>query len=138
MNDETRQLVYSAIQTPDGTIIESLHRHDYNTHVDKNGKTYMIDGGLEYVRCNIHNDQKWVGCYLDEPFEKVRLCFHWGKNYDEHMNRLPRTEYVKLCEMNDGHLDAVIDYPRVPSWCNELFKKEKKYRASSKDIERGV
>ena len=30
-------LVHNALQTPDGTIIESRHRHDYKTYEDANG-----------------------------------------------------------------------------------------------------
>ena len=37
-------LVYNAIRTPDGTVIESMHRHDYKAYLDKNGKEYMVMG----------------------------------------------------------------------------------------------
>jgi hypothetical protein len=43
-------IVYNAIQTPDGTILQSKHRHDYVEHTDKNGQYYAVDGGLEYLR----------------------------------------------------------------------------------------
>lgn len=45
------RLVYNAIQTPDGTVLESTHRHDYQSHVDdKGGLTFAIDGGLSHRR----------------------------------------------------------------------------------------
>jgi hypothetical protein len=49
MRDETR-IVANRIRTPDGTILESKHRHDYVTYTDANGKQYMVDGGL--VKCS--------------------------------------------------------------------------------------
>lgn len=128
MQQEDRQMVYNAIQTPDGTVIASFHRHDYKTHLDKNGKEYMIDGGLSYCRCNIHDDQKHIIVYLDEAFPKVREYFHWGKNYDKDMNPLPETQWTKLCDLNDDHLDALIDGGWGAGWCQRLFQEEKKYR----------
>lgn len=44
-------LIRNAIQTPDGTILDSLHTHDFKTHIDKiTGKLYGVDGGLSYLR----------------------------------------------------------------------------------------
>ena len=129
-----RQIVYNAMITPDGTLLESLHGHDYKTHTDKNGVFYMIDGGLQgYTRYSGDGQQKFIQIYADDDFELVRTHWHWGRNYDKDMNLLPRTEWVKLCEITDDHLEALIDYPRVASWCNELFKKEKQWR-SQQDI----
>ena len=47
-------LIYNAIRTPDGTILESRSVHDFVGHTDANGKYYAADGGLEYLkRCGI-------------------------------------------------------------------------------------
>ena len=80
------QLIRNAIQTPDGTILESKHRHDYRSYTDANGKTYMVDGGLEYLRRSIHDDQIDMSLYDDEPHEVQRDVVTWGtygKNADQ-------------------------------------------------------
>ena len=46
-------LILSRIQTPDGTVLTSYHRHDYVTHTDANGEEYCLDGGNDYQRYNI-------------------------------------------------------------------------------------
>ena len=35
---EKEEILNSRLRTPDGTILESGHRHDYVTHIDANGK----------------------------------------------------------------------------------------------------
>jgi len=99
-------IVYSAMRTPDGTIIESKHRHDYVTHLDANGKEYMIDGGLDYVRRSANGDEELLTVTLSDTHDMVRSHMTWGtygKNGDQ-----PLT-YVKLMDMTDGHLLACIE-----------------------------
>lgn len=99
-------VVYSALRTPDGTLLESRHRHDCVTHWDENGKNYMIDGGVEYIRSSAHGDEEYITVTLDDPHEVVREVVTWGtcgKNGDE-----PYRE-VKLSEMSNAHIKAVIE-----------------------------
>lgn len=108
-------LIRNAICTPDGTVLESRNRHDYREHVDANGKTYMIDGGLDYVRCSVHEDQVWAGCYLEDGHGAVREALTWGtygKNGDEPYR------LVTLSEMSNAHIQACLDtqtrmYPQI-------------------------
>ncbi len=107
IKNEDRQLVYSAIQTPDGTIIESNHRHDYKTYLDKNGKEYMIDGGLDYIRSSANGDEKYISVYSDEPHEKVReFAFRtgYGKTGKEEFR------VTRIKDMDDDYLLAAIVY----------------------------
>jgi hypothetical protein len=99
------RLIRNAIQTPDGTILESKHRHDYRSHNDANGKTYMIDGGLDYVRCSVHADQVSLALYDDEPHEVQAQYLTWGSfgiRGDQ-----PRRD-IPIAEMETTHLEAVL------------------------------
>ena len=64
-------VVYSALRTPDGTLLESKHRHDFVSHEDANGKTYMLDGGLDYIRSSCNGDEVFIEVTLDYPHEIV-------------------------------------------------------------------
>ena len=119
-------LVHNAIQTPDGTILESRHRHDYRTHTDANGKTYIIDGGLDYCRHSGHKDQKWVGCYLEDGHEKVRTHLTWG-TYGP--NRDQPLRYIRLCDMETDHIQACLkNVPNMYPQLRAAMENELEYR----------
>jgi hypothetical protein len=103
-------MIRNALRTPDGTIIQSRHRHDYVTHKDENGKEYMVDGGLDYVRSSCNGDEEWMIVTLAEPHEEVREACEWGTygiNGDQPLS------YIKLCDMDTDHIGAVLK--NVPS-----------------------
>jgi hypothetical protein len=122
-------LVYNAIRTPDGTVLESMHRHDYNVYVDKNGKEYMVDGGLEYTRRNVHADAPYeeLSVYLTDGHDKVREAIKWG-TYGKDGNQ-PLT-YILLKDMNTEHIRACLEYvPKMHPAYKESFKEELKLRS---------
>jgi hypothetical protein len=99
------RLIRNAIQTPDGTILESKHRHDYRSHNDANGKTYVIDGGLDYVRATVHNDQISLALYDTEPHSIQAQYLTWGSfgiRGDQ-----PRRD-IRIAEMETSHLETVL------------------------------
>ncbi len=120
------RIIYNALKTPDGTIIESRHRHDYVTHTDKNGKEYMIDGGLDYVRSSAHADQEYLTVSMDDGHDKVREALTWGtfgKNGDEPYRK------VKLREMSNAHIQACLDtQPRMYQQFRTAMENELAYR----------
>jgi len=124
----TAKLIRNALQTPDGTLLESRSRHDYKTHVDANGKTYMIDGGLDYVRCSANGDEIHHCVWNDDPFDKVREAITWGTygiNGDQPLS------YIKLCDMETEHIKAVLKLDRVYPEYIGAMKKELEHRDKS-------
>ena len=98
-------LIRNALQTPDGTVIQSHGRHDYVTYTDANGKQYMVDGGLAYLRRSVHEDQVDLSLYDDQPHEVQRELLTWGTygiNGDQPLY------YKTIADMDTGHLEAVV------------------------------
>jgi len=133
-------IVRNAIQTPDGTVLNSRARHDYMSHEDANGHTYITDGGRSYLRRSVNEEAPATDLtvYLWHGHEAVREAYDWGTygiNGDEELR------YVLLKDMNDGHIQALIDqnYGNTP-----LMLAEQRWRKSAgarklvrqKDIER--
>lgn len=123
-------IVYNAIRTPDGTVLESLHRHDCKFYTDTNGKTYMIDGGLDYVHRSDNGDEEVLTVYSNEPFEKVRKYAYrtgYGKPGSPDYGTFRKTTLV---DMEDDHLEASLVYkgitPGSEHW--KLLLQEKLYR----------
>jgi len=122
-------LVYNAIRTPDGTVLESTHRHDYKAYLDKNGKEYMVDGGLEYIRRNVHGDAPYeeLSVYTTDGHDRVREVVKWGTygiNGDQPLTR------VLLKDMSKEHIQACLDnVPQMHPAYKEAFKEELKLRS---------
>lgn len=119
-------LIKNAIRTPDGTVLESRTRHDYREYTDANGKLYLVDGGLDYCRTTVHEDQVWAGCYLEDGHEAVREALEWGTygiNGDQ-----PLT-YVKLCDMSTDHIQACLaNVPHMYPQIRTAMETELEYR----------
>ena len=99
------RLVYNAIRTPDGTVLESYHRHDFQSHKDANGHTYIVDGGLDYIRrnINIEHPSEDLSLLEDDPQEQVGKVVKWGTygiNGDQPL------KWVSLRDMSVEHLKA--------------------------------
>ena len=126
---EERELVVSRMKTPDGTILTSKHRHDYQTHTDKNGEVYFLDGGRDYQRTSVNKENmEDVSLYTDSPFEEIRKALEWG-TFDKDGYRI----FKPICELSDAHINKIIVYNidrgLKDSMINSMMKKELLYRA---------
>lgn len=123
------KLVANRIKTPDGTILQSYHTHDYKTYRDQNGYTYMVDGGLEYLRRSIP-DAYAVGeelsVYDNDPFELIREAFHWGTRGKD--GKQPLT-WKPLKDLDTDHIEAIIETQNhIPEHIWNIFDKELNWR----------
>lgn len=122
----------NAMKTPDGTVIESMSRHDYVTHDDANGEMYMVDGGREYLRRTLNKtpaeDLSLESKDGDHEFN--RQHFKWGtygKSGSEPLH------YVVLKDMDLEHINAILDGGQPLSGeALEFFREEIKYRDGNK------
>lgn len=119
-------IIRNSIKTPDGTVLVSRHQHDYVSHVDKNGETYMIDGGLSYFRGSI-NKEKATPLHVttNDSHEEVSKALIWGtygKNSDQPLH------FISLCDMDTEHIRAVLNECILHKWRREIMEHELKLR----------
>lgn len=123
------QIVANRIRTPDGTILQSYHRHDYKEYTDRtNGLTYMVDGGLSYLRRNLVEYEE-LSLTTESPFQDIREAFCWGTRGKS--GKEPLT-WKRLCDLDTDHIQAILTTQQPALWLEELFNKELQYREGQK------
>lgn len=98
------------MKCPDGFIMETKHRHDYQTHVcEVTGDIYMLDGGHGYYYRTSHNEVPAEVTVIDtnSPFEEQRQVNFW-KSYGKSGEYFPEGIYLSLSEMSDDHIDQIL------------------------------
>lgn len=108
-------IIKNAMRTPDGTIIESQHRHDYVTHKDKNGKEYILDGGLDYIKSSANGDEEYLTVTDSDSHEVVREALTWGTYGKDGKSPF---HHITLSNMETAHIEACLDtqpsmYPQI-------------------------
>lgn len=102
-------ILRNALRTPDGTILESVNRHNFVSHTDTvNGKHYGVDGGTEYLRRIGDMDGAEDLTIVDDgsmDISEVREHFKWG-TYGK--NGTDPLSYVLLKDMEEEHIRAVM------------------------------
>ena len=122
------KILISRIQTPDGTILTSRYTHDFQSYVDKNGETYILDGGCEYQRVSLNKiPAKDISIYENSPFEEIRKIWTWG-TFNTDGERI----WVTLDKLTSPHIINIIKYNEDNGHgngiANKLFVKELNYR----------
>ena len=85
----------------------SFHRHDYKDNIDDEDNYIMIDGGFDdYIRCSGELKPGEIKDLMPE----IREQFKWGNNFDENNNRLYKTIFKKLEELDIRHINNIIEY----------------------------
>lgn len=128
------KIIKNSIITPDGIELRSYHRHDYQSYIDNNGNYYSVDGGTDYLKRGF-KIKNYIenSVYSDGTFELERTHICWGRNYDENMKRLPKTEFVPIKDLNTDHIWAILltlpnmnkEYRRVME--EEIFFREEEW-----------
>lgn len=124
-----KQLIYSAIKTPDGTILESKHRHDFVTHIDANGEYYQNDGGIDYFHRSVNKEEaEDLSLYSDSPHSIIREKISRGSRGKSGREEL---KYILLKDIDDDYLQAIIDYEEINRPQNKflpIYRAEQKFR----------
>jgi hypothetical protein len=127
------KLLCNRIRTPDGTILESMHRHDYVTYTDANGKEYMVDGGLDYLRRNVHEDAPYeeLSLYSDAYHQLIRQAFKWGTRGIDGKQPL---SWLVLQDMATDHIEAILEtQTHLRDHIRQVFINELNYRGNQNE-----
>jgi hypothetical protein len=124
---EVERLLLNRIRTPDGTILTSRFRHDYVTHEDANGETYMTDGGTAYLRRSVNAvPAEDLSVYVTDDHESNREYLEWGTYGKDGGSKLM---WKKLKDLDTDHIHAILETQhQLPEWRRELFQDELNYR----------
>jgi hypothetical protein len=122
------EILVNMIRTPDGTLLQSKHRHDYVTYMDKNGLEYMVDGGHAYLRRIVHDEYPYeeMSLYAGDSIETLREYFTWGTRG---MRGNQSLTWLKLKDMSSDHIEAIlVTQSHISDAVRELFQQELNYR----------
>lgn len=111
-------IIVNKIQTPDGTILQSKHRHDFQTHTDTiSNEIYFVDGGVDYLRRSV-NQVPYIELSLtsEDTIEKIREVYSWRVKEEN------QTRFIKLKDLGDEHIEKIIEYIKTKKEVNEDYK----------------
>ncbi len=107
-------LIQNAIQTPDGTILVSRHRHDMQSHIDKDGSRYAVDGCSDY--CKITGDKSKIRQLFishEECMDDMVDWLVWGTRPNPKDGKVV---YRFLKDLETEHLKAIAKTQKPTIW----------------------
>ena len=126
-----KQLLHNSIQCPDGTILVSKHRHDFQHHIQADGREYFVVGGLYYQRVG-HSDDEWIdlSVYVGDEHSKIREVFTWYRRMTADKELLPSPEPILLKDITNEHLIALVEWTSdgYPDYVHKIFVDEFNWR----------
>lgn len=125
------KIIFNAIRCPDGTVLESKSRWDYQSHTQADGRTYAVDGGNDYQRIAApDHDYKNLAVTTEDDHSLIREAFTWKSVLDADGNPLNAPVVRKLKDISDDHLRALVDYTVTgyPNWVNRVIVSELNWR----------
>ena len=131
--DNGTTLVANVWKCPDGTILQSKHRHDLVDYTDADGKYYMVDGGLDYIRHTGNMEPMCV--FSNDEHSLKREWFMWGTRGKEGKTSI---QWVKLKDLDYDRIEAILDtQAHLERHMKRMFFNELKYR-STKDLQESL
>ena len=116
-------ILLNRIQCPDGTILTSRHRHDFQSHIQEDGRYYAVDGGLSYQRV-LFSDNEFINLSItsEDDFEKIRENMEWGTYGKDGKSPL---KYKKLKDLDSDHIFSILETQKQLSQeTREIFRRE--------------
>lgn len=102
------RIIQNAIQCPDGTILNSVHRHDCQVH-----DGYLVDGGKDYLRSGKPvGKEDAISLVLTDhdSIATIEDKLLWGTLGKDGKGPLTFV-FLKDCETD--HLESILDIPSI-------------------------
>lgn len=125
----TNYILAYLCKTPDGTVMQCKHRHDYQEYTDKiTGEIYMLDGLGYYTRSSVNIvPAEYTFVTLDTPHDVARKLVVWGTRGKSGAQPL---KYISVASMETEHIEAILDTQfQIAAELREFLKRELIYRS---------
>ena len=125
---KNKKLVFKALVTPDGTILNSMSQNDYKGHTDANGDYYSVDGGNdEYTWGTGDGQESYLHLYNDDPIEDLRYVVGRSGYGNPSSDDYGSWRCALLYQMSTSWVKASIEFTSK-EYLKDLYNRELQYR----------